>query len=130
MNKSMKVVNHVFKILDCIVKILNIYIMLSCTHLYHFFPVFIHYLQCILLDIHPLNKTLMVNKRGNKRVLNFVQQVFFLLSTKGSLEIIRAYQALYLGGTPSLKAGTSPPSCLHLDNLLYMMAEIQAIEGG
>ena len=32
---------------ELIVKILNIYIMLSCTHLYHFSPVSIHYLQCI-----------------------------------------------------------------------------------
>ena len=30
-----------------IVKILNLYFILSCTHLYHFFPVSIHYLQCI-----------------------------------------------------------------------------------
>ena len=30
-----------------IVKIFNIYIMLSCTHLYHFFSVSIQYLQCI-----------------------------------------------------------------------------------
>ena len=29
------------------VKILNLYIILSCYHLYHFFPVSIHYLQCI-----------------------------------------------------------------------------------
>ena len=30
-------------------------------------------------------------KRRNKRVLNFIQQVFFLLSTEGSLVTIRAY---------------------------------------
>ena len=35
-----------------IVKMLNIYIMLSCTHLYHFFPVSIHYLQCIHCLLH------------------------------------------------------------------------------
>ena len=28
--------------------------------------------------------------------------------------------ALHLSGTPSLKTGTSPSSCLHLDNLLCM----------
>ena len=44
----------------------------------------------------------------NKRVLNFVQQVFFLLSTEGPLVIITAYQALFLGGTPSQETGTSP----------------------
>ena len=57
---------------------------------------------------------------GNKRVLNFVQQVFFLLSTEGSLVITRAYPALYLAGTTSHETGTSPPSCLHLDNRLCM----------
>ena len=30
-----------------IVKILNLYIILSCSHLYHFFPVSIHSMQCI-----------------------------------------------------------------------------------
>ena len=29
--------------------------------------------------------------------------------------------ALYLSGTPSLKTGTSPPSCIHLDNHLYIL---------
>ena len=47
-------------------------------------------------------------KRRNKRVLNFVQRVFFLLSTEGSIVITRAYPALYLGGTPSQETGTSP----------------------
>ena len=32
---------------DGIVKILNLYVILLCTQLYHFFPVSIHYLQCI-----------------------------------------------------------------------------------
>ena len=37
------------QIIECvdIVKILNLYIMLSCTLLYHLFWVSIHYLQCI-----------------------------------------------------------------------------------
>ena len=34
--------------------------------------------------------------------------------------IFSGYQSLYLGGTPSLKTDTSPPSCLHLHNRLYM----------
>ena len=34
---------------------------------------------------------------------------------------IRAYPALYLGGTPSQETGTSPPSCLLLENRLYML---------
>ena len=33
---------------------------------------------------------------------------------------IRAYIALHLGGTPSQKTGSSPPSCLLLDNRLYI----------
>ena len=53
-------------------------------------------------------------------MLNFVQQVCFLSSTEGSLVDTRAYIALYLGGTPSQDSGTSPPSCLLLDNRLYM----------
>ena len=59
--------------------------------------------------------------RRNKRVLNFVQQVSFLLSTEGSLVISRAYPALYLSGTPSQETGTSPPSCLLLENRLYIL---------
>ena len=54
------------------------------------------------------------------QVLNFVQQVFFLLSTEGSLVITRAYPDLYLGGTPSQETVTGPPSCLLLENRLYM----------
>ena len=37
--------------------------------------------------------------------------------------IFSGYQSLlvlYLSGTPSLRTGTSPPSCLYLDNHLYM----------
>ena len=41
-------------------------------------------------------------------MLNFVQQVFFLLPTEGSLVITRAYPTLYLGGTPSQKTNTIP----------------------
>ena len=33
---------------------------------------------------------------------------------------IRAYPALYVGGTPSQETGTSTPSCLLLENRLYM----------
>ena len=56
----------------------------------------------------------------NKRVLNFAQQVFILLSTEGSLVITRAYPPLYLGATPSQETGTSPPSCILLKNRLCM----------
>ena len=41
------------------------------------------------------------------------------------LLITRAYPALYLGGTPSQKIGTSPPSCLLLENRLYMSLVLQ-----
>ena len=68
----------------------------------------------ILFVLHSLKQ------KRYKRVLNFVQQVFFLLSTEGSLVITRAYPALYLGGTPSQETGTSPPCCLLLENCLYM----------
>ena len=52
----------------------------------------------------------------DKRVLNFVQKVFFLLSTEGSEGLL----ALYLGGTPSQRTGTKPP-CLFLKNRLHML---------
>ena len=50
----------------------------------------------------------------------FVKQVFFLLSAEGFLVDMRAFVALHLGGTPSQETGTSPPSCLILDNCLYI----------
>ena len=34
--------------------------------------------------------------------------------------ITRAYPAIYLGGTPSHRTGTSPPSYLLLENRLFM----------
>ena len=57
-------------------------------------------------------------------MLKFVKQVFFLLSMEGSLVDIRAYLALYLGGTPSQETGTRPPSCLPLYNRLYMYTSL------
>ena len=51
-----------------IVKILNIYIILSCTHLYHFFLVSIHYLQCIFI----LNKSTWTHGHAFKLVLGFL----------------------------------------------------------
>ena len=74
-------------------------------------------------------------KEGLRLVKRYSQvlQVSYLFSKKVScypstfikrketlVQIIRAYTAFYLGGTPSLKTGTRPPSCLLLDNLLYM----------
>ena len=38
--------------------------------------------------------------------------------------IIRAYQALYLGGNASQETGTSPPSCLLPENRLYIKAYV------
>ena len=55
--------------------------------------------------------------------INFIKQVFFLLSAEGSLVDIRAYVALHLGGTPSQETGPSLPSCLLLDNHLYMVVK-------
>ena len=55
-----------------------------------------------------------------------LQQVFFLLSTEGSLVITRTYPALHLGGTPSQKTGTSPPRCLLLENRRYIYNHIKA----
>ena len=46
--------------------------------------------------------------------------IFFLLPTVGSLVDTWTYFALYPGGTPSLTTGTSPPSCILLENCLFM----------
>ena len=53
--------------------------------------------------------------------------VSFFYQVEGTLvHIIRAYTALCLGGTPSEKTGTSPPSFLLLDNCLYI-AKVQIL---
>ena len=41
-----------------IIIIMNTYIMLLCTHLYHCFPVSIHYLQCIHCLLHYVTEYL------------------------------------------------------------------------
>ena len=43
------------------------------------------------------------------------------------VHIIRAYTALYLGGTPSQRTGASPPSCQLLDNSLYIARDKESI---
>ena len=40
---------------------------------------------------------------------------------------IRGYVALHLGGTPSQETGTSPPSCLLLENRLYILGQISSL---
>ena len=45
------------QLVETIVKILNLYMILSCTHLYHFFPLSIHSMpgsHC-LLQLYPVN---------------------------------------------------------------------------
>ena len=57
-----------------------------------------------------------------------INQSFFIYQAEGALvHIIRAYTASYLGGTPSQKTGNSPPSCLLLENRLYMFASITSL---
>ena len=36
---------------------------------------------------------------------------------------LQSLLALYIGGTPSQMTGTRPPSCLQLDNCLYIFYE-------
>ena len=57
-------------------------------------------------------------------MLNFVKQVFFLLSAEGSLVDIRAYVALHLGGTPSQETGTSPLA-VYSSTTIYIWAWIR-----
>ena len=66
--------------------------------------------------------------QNDKRVLNFIKQVFFLLSAEGSLVDIRAYIALHLSGTPSQETSSSPPSCLLLDNLEWIFIQSKQID--
>ena len=82
---------------------------------------FPHFNISPILMYTVLAKTSSQTKIKNKKVLNFIKQVFFLLLTEGSLGDIRAYLALHLGGTPSQETGISPPSCLLLENRLYML---------
>ena len=81
---------------------------------------FPHFNISPILMYTVLAKTSSQTKIKNKKVLNFIKQVFFLLLTEGSLGDIRAYLALHLGGTPSQETGISPPSCLLLENRLYI----------
>ena len=53
-------------------------------------------------------RMLIINSLWNKRVLNLVKQVFFLLSAQGSLVDIGAYVALHLGGTPVKRPVLAP----------------------
>ena len=52
--------------------------------------------------------------------------VFYILTKVDQLSI-RAYPALYLGGTPSQETGTSPPSCLLLENRLYIYCQTSVL---
>ena len=58
-----------------------------------------------------------------------LQGLLVYILVNSILKIIRAYSALYLGGTPSQETGTSPPSYLLLENRLYItnMATIVAL---
>ena len=67
------------------------------------------------MDTNLLNK-----KSLKKSGLNGNEAKTKYASTEGSLADTRAYIALYLVGTPILETGTSPHSCLLLDNHLYM----------
>ena len=61
-------------------------------------------------------------KRGNKRVFNHSQTNVLFFTNGGILGGYSSKLDLHLSGTPSQKTGTSPPSCLLLDNRLYMRA--------
>ena len=53
-------------------------------------------------------------------MFNYCQTSVLSLPTEGSLVDLRAYKPYTLVGPPSLMTGTSPPSCLFLDNRLYI----------
>ena len=61
----------------------------------------------------------MIN-RGNIRVFYYCHTSIHFLYNGGYYSGYQSLQALYLSGTPSQKAGSRPPSCLYLDNRLYI----------
>ena len=54
------------------VKILNFYIIILCSHLYHFFPVSIHYLQCIHCLLHYINCSFVNNVLSHPESFSFL----------------------------------------------------------
>ena len=50
--------------IQCIIKIQKLYIILLCTHLFHFFPVSFHSLQCIhcLLQLYVTRHLIGINQ--------------------------------------------------------------------
>ena len=56
----------------------------------------------------------------NKRVFNYFQTSVLFFISRGILSGYSSLLALHLSRTPSLKTGTGPPSCLLLNNRLYM----------
>ena len=65
-----------------------------------------------MVDQIPLELDVFIYIDANLVILQYL--------TEGSLVIIRAYPALNLSGTPSQETGTRPPSCLLLENRLYI----------
>ena len=61
-----------------------------------------------------------INILRNKRVFYYCQTSGLFLYNTGIFSWYHSLQALYLSGTPSLTTGTRPPSCLHLNNRLYI----------
>ena len=54
-----------------------------------------------------------------------------LVGVRLALTVLRCSQnTTYLGGTPSQMTGTTPPSCIHLDNRLYILGMALPFFGG
>ena len=81
---SWKNLSSVFKIFArkhslTIVKILNLCIILSCTHSYHFFPVSIHYLQIAMHQLY-YHKNLFLVKYRKQIIVNVF--IWFMINYK------------------------------------------------
>ena len=106
MQKYRNVQFHEFWILLGIVKILNLFIIILCTHFYHFFLVSIHYPQCIHCLLHYM--------WWNVQCDNEIKQLFFSTLREPSVNR-KDLQALNLAGVT--RDSLAVP---HLDNRLYM----------
>ena len=64
-------------------------------------------------------------KRKNKRVFHYCQTSVLFFFYGGFLSGYWSLLALHLSGTPSLRTGTRPPSCLQLPKRPHISSEIK-----
>ena len=68
-----------------------------------------------------MKETQSLRVRKYIRVFNYCQASALFFTNGGIPSGYSSLLALHLGGTPSLKTGTSPSSCLLVNNCLYIL---------